>query len=68
MADDLAATPDDRTFKPGGALDKIQQLALKWEAKAKEAQRSRRAHRLERAAWFVAGALWACGVWYLRHR
>lgn len=68
MADDLAATPDDRTFKPGGALDKIQQLALKWETKAREAQRSRRAHRLERAAWAFAGALGASVWWYFRHR
>jgi hypothetical protein len=67
MANDLG-DESDQTFRPGGALDKLQRLARHWEGKWKVAERSRRAHRLERAAWAFAGALGASAFWYYRHR
>jgi hypothetical protein len=55
MADDLGSE-SDTTFRPGGALDKISGLAKSWEARARKAERARRAQMLERVAWGLAGA------------
>jgi hypothetical protein len=55
MADDLGSD-GDRTFREGGALNKIHDLANKWEARAKKAERARRAGVLERLAWAASGS------------
>jgi hypothetical protein len=61
MGDELGAQGDN-AFREGGALHKIQKLALGWEERAKKAEGARRAQRLERAAWAFAGALGALAV------
>ena len=53
MGDELGP---DSTFREGGALHRISELAKKWEARALKAERARRAQRLERLAWGLAGA------------
>jgi hypothetical protein len=61
MADDLGSE-SDTTFREGGALHKLATLARNWERRARAAERARRAHRLERAAWAFAGGLGALAV------
>ena len=67
MADDLGSD-GDTAFREGGALHKVYSLAKDWEARAKKAERARRATLLERGGWFVAGALVPALVLWARAR